>query len=237
VNAGHRKRDFFCALPSGPDTASGSFRRASDLRGTARPQPIGKQLWPPGQGSDIQGRVAAIGRWYPKGSAKPRSPLGPVAKGIEQRFPKQRVWRSKSLKSLKILDGVAPAWHWWMRDPGMTRTCDPWFRKPMLYPAELRGQRGILLSMVLRFCLDGGAGLKNRGVPMSPRCPQYPDSRRIWPIFRPVRCVPNAPLRTARKTATFVGVRPSQTRRPTQNRRKVETVTSGILREMTLRSA
>ena len=24
-------------------------------------------------------------------------------------------------------------------DPGMTRTCDPWFRKPMLYPAELRG--------------------------------------------------------------------------------------------------
>ena len=24
-------------------------------------------------------------------------------------------------------------------DPGKTRTCDPWFRKPMLYPAELRG--------------------------------------------------------------------------------------------------
>jgi len=48
---------------------------------------------------------------------------------------------------------------------------------------------------------------------------------------------PNAPLCSARKTATFVGVRPSQTRRPTQNRRKVETVTSGILREMTLRSA
>lgn len=26
-------------------------------------------------------------------------------------------------------------------DPGMTRTCDPWFRKPLLYPAELRGLR------------------------------------------------------------------------------------------------
>src|SRR5580700_12275056 len=26
--------------------------------------------------------------------------------------------------------------------PGKTRTCDPWFRKPMLYPAELRGLFG-----------------------------------------------------------------------------------------------
>src|ERR1700716_1089233 len=29
-------------------------------------------------------------------------------------------------------------------DPGKTRTCDPWFRKPMLYPAELRGLLEIL---------------------------------------------------------------------------------------------
>src|SRR5262249_47273131 len=28
------------------------------------------------------------------------------------------------------------------RDPGMTRTCDLWFRKPSLYPAELQGHRG-----------------------------------------------------------------------------------------------
>src|SRR6266566_1682740 len=36
---------------------------------------------------------------------------------------------SRSQKRAKSEDGV----------PGKTRTCDPWFRKPMLYPAELRG--------------------------------------------------------------------------------------------------
>src|SRR5690242_14247351 len=31
---------------------------------------------------------------------------------------------------------------WEFGDHGKTRTCDPWFRKPMLYPAELRGLIG-----------------------------------------------------------------------------------------------
>jgi hypothetical protein len=78
------------------------------------------------------------------------------------------------------------------------------------------------------------------------------------PHRKPVRRdVPNASLRTARRTATILGVAPcqlfpkatvsrrkpprrfgeSQTQRPTQNRRKVETVSWQHLREMTIRSA
>src|SRR4249919_2124882 len=37
------------------------------------------------------------------------------------------------------------------RDPGMIRTCDPRFRKAMLYPAELRGQRAREIRCENRF--------------------------------------------------------------------------------------
>jgi hypothetical protein len=76
--------------------------------------------------------------------AVPAALIETVAVAIE-RSPRRRKWRTQCAIAVPMRDrrpdslGRAASSALKFGDPGKTRTCDPWFRKPMLYPAELRG--------------------------------------------------------------------------------------------------
>src|SRR5580704_19460106 len=55
------------------------------------------------------------------------------------------------------------------RDPGMIRTCDLWFRKPSLYPTELRGlraSRGINTTVLASAREDRTLSARRRAQPV-----------------------------------------------------------------------
>ena len=120
-----------------PSSARHSVRRLrancaawSRLRSTCGPSPrrCRQSDWP-----RLDPAHAPLGRWCRETRRSSFTPKAtPFASTIRGRRP--RISLVASVSAVQRMVGV----------PGRTRTCDPRFRKPMLYPAELRGLNGLV---------------------------------------------------------------------------------------------